>query len=88
MPHPCETKVTERPRLDLVSEPLTAGKLQAVDKATRPFVGVQFDCCSLYTRIYCNAAGTAFVGNCPRCARKIEIKITADGSSSRFFTAS
>jgi len=57
------------------------------DKSTRPFVGVQFECCSIYARIYRNAAGTAYVGNCPRCAKKIELKIGHGGSDSRFFTA-
>jgi len=52
----------------------------------RPFVGVQFDCCGTYSRIYRNAAETAYVGNCPRCARKIELKIGPGGSSSRFYT--
>ncbi|HBJ38511.1 MAG TPA: hypothetical protein DDZ51_27905, partial [Planctomycetaceae bacterium] len=57
------------------------------DKSARPFVGVQFECCSIYARVYRNAAGTAYVGNCPRCAKKIELKIGPGGSDSRFFTA-
>lgn len=53
----------------------------------REFVGVTFKCCNVYSRIYINKNGTAFVGWCPRCAKKVEVKISADGSDSRFFEA-
>jgi hypothetical protein len=99
---PDVSKPSARPRLDLVSDPasrtpgLPANERRSRDsrrdfgqgdKSTRPFVGVQFECCSIYARIYRNAAGTAYVGNCPRCAKKIELKIGHGGSDSRFFTA-
>ena len=99
---PDVSKPSDRPRLDLVSDPanrtpgLPANERRSRDsrrdfgqgdKSTRPFVGVQFECCSIYARIYRNAAGTAYVGNCPRCAKKIELKIGHGGSDSRFFTA-
>ena len=58
-------------------------KIQTV----RPFVGMHFQCCRVYARIYLNAAGTAFVGWCPKCAKKAEIRVSADGSKSRFFAA-
>jgi hypothetical protein len=58
----------------------------AGDRSGRPFVGVQFECCGIYARIYRNAAATAYAGNCPRCAKKIELKIGPGGSDSRFFT--
>jgi len=89
-------------KLDLVSDPaastpgLPPNERRSRDsrrdygqsnKSARPFVGVQFECCSIYARIYCNAGGTAYVGNCPRCAKKIELKIGPGGSDSRFFTA-
>lgn len=99
---PNDAQQNKRPHLDLVSDPanltpaLPANERRSrdsrrdygqSDKATRPFVGVQFECCSIYARVYKNAAGTAYVGNCPRCAKKIELKIGPGGSSSRFFTA-
>jgi hypothetical protein len=57
-------------------------------KRGRPFLGVTFECCRIYQRIYLNAAKTAFVGWCPRCALKIEIKVDPNGERSQFFTVS
>ncbi|MEW6049469.1 MAG: hypothetical protein AB1644_00140 [Candidatus Zixiibacteriota bacterium] len=53
----------------------------------KPFVGMHFRCCGVYSRIYLNAAGTAFVGWCPKCARKAEVRVTPTGSDTRFFSA-
>ena len=53
----------------------------------RRYVGIRFACCDVYVRVYVNREGTAYQGHCPRCRRRIELKISPDGSSSRFFTA-
>ena len=34
-----------------------------------------------------NKDNTAFVGWCPKCALKAEVKVSAGGTKSRFFTA-
>lgn len=57
------------------------------NKGGKPYVGVIFKCCRIYSRIYLNRAGTAFVGWCPRCGAKMELKISPHGSKSRFFMA-
>ena len=56
-------------------------------RPARPFLGLHFKCCGVYSRIYLNATGTAFAGHCPRCARPVRIRVGEEGSSSRFWTA-
>ncbi|QDU97672.1 hypothetical protein [Lignipirellula cremea] len=56
------------------------------ESTARPFVGVQFACCSVYCRVYRNRQADAYEGRCPRCAKPIRLKIGAGGVSSRFFT--
>jgi hypothetical protein len=53
----------------------------------KPHIGVIFKCCRVYARVYLNKKGDAFVGWCPKCARKMEIKVSPCGSKERFFTA-
>ncbi|UCD64961.1 MAG: hypothetical protein JSW34_05900 [Candidatus Zixiibacteriota bacterium] len=53
----------------------------------RPFIGMHFKCCHVYTRIYLNRKRTAFVGWCPKCTRKAVVRISPDGTEDRFFTA-
>jgi hypothetical protein len=53
----------------------------------RPYICVQFECCSVYSRIYKNREGTAYVGWCPKCAKKVTIKVGEGGVSNRFFKA-
>ncbi len=76
-------------RLDITNEP-EFGKSQPNEdtaRKPRPYLGVKFDCCGIYSRIYQNKAGTHYVGNCPKCAKQIRIRIGYGGSSNRFFTA-
>lgn len=53
----------------------------------RPWVGVRFTCCNVYTRVYRNQAGTAYVGRCPGCMRILRLRVGAGGTRARMFEA-
>ena len=53
----------------------------------RPWLAVQWRCCSVYSRIYRNKEGTLYEGRCPRCARPVSARVGPGGTSKRFFEA-
>ena len=55
--------------------------------SSRRFVGVHFTCCDVYTRVYLNREATAYEGNCPKCAKRVRLRIGPGGTNARFFTA-
>lgn len=55
------------------------------EKTRRAFLGIWFDCCHTYGRLYKNKDGTAYVGRCPKCLRTVRVRIGGEGTSRRFF---
>ncbi|MDA7950696.1 MAG: hypothetical protein MPJ24_04330 [Pirellulaceae bacterium] len=53
----------------------------------RRYVGIKFECCSVYQRIYINQSETAYEGQCPRCLKKLRLRIGPGGTDQRIFTA-
>ena len=54
----------------------------------RQFLGIWFECCHVYGRLYKNKDGTAYVGRCPRCLRSFRVKVGNGGTDRRFFRGS
>ena len=53
----------------------------------KKFLGVLFECCNVYQRIYLNKDGNAYEGRCPGCAGEIRVLISPEGTDQRFFRA-
>lgn len=53
----------------------------------KDFLGIHFQCCNIYSRIYKNDNGTAYEGACPSCRKLVYIPIGKEGTTSRFFVA-
>lgn len=62
---------------------------EQTDARGRRYIGVMFDCCRVYVHVYKNRIGTAYVGWCPRCGRRVEAKCGhgAQGTDQRIFRA-
>ena len=70
-----------------VSGPKKDGPGKDAEAGGKPFISITFECCNVYQRVYRNAEGTAYVGWCPKCARKVVAQIGPDGVDARFFRA-
>ena len=73
--------------IDLVSAPKVGDTPSEALSDDRRFLGIQFACCSVYTRVYVNQDGSAYEGKCPGCGKKVKLVIGPGGSDQRFFTA-
>ena len=74
-------------QLDLTDAPLDDDRRHTSAPSVRRFVGIHFICCDVYTRVYVNRDETAYEGNCPRCAKRVRLRIGPGGTNARFFTA-
>ena len=69
-------------RLDLTGAPEPA-----TPAPPRPWLGVRFDCCGVYQRVYLHRDGTRYEGRCPKCLRTIGFRVGPGGSATRQFVA-
>ena len=53
----------------------------------RPFLGVMFECCNVYVRVYRDKVGEFYNGRCPRCLRTLRFVVGEDGKSARMWRA-
>ena len=57
------------------------------ERTQKKYLGIMFQCCGVYGRIYENKDKTAYVGRCPRCLKSVRVKIGEGGTNNRFFEA-
>lgn len=60
-------------------------KVDLEAKRKKDFIGVIFKCCNKYSGIYLDEDRSSFLGWCPKCGATMEIRISPNGSASRFF---
>ena len=66
---------------------LPAGEQVAAADHPRKWIGMHFECCGVYTRIYRGEGADAYVGYCPRCHRQARIRVGTGGTHHRLFRA-
>ncbi|TWT45831.1 hypothetical protein RAS1_22660 [Phycisphaerae bacterium RAS1] len=72
-------------RLDLYDNALP--EESRVAPSGRPFIGILFDCCGVYGRIYRDPDADRYDGRCPRCLRRLTVRVGHDGVQQRIFRA-
>lgn len=53
----------------------------------RPWLGVYFRCCHVYSRMYRQPGSSRYLGNCPRCGAEVRATVGEGGTSQRMFFA-
>jgi hypothetical protein len=69
------------------AHPAHPAKTAGESNADKPYLGVTFECCQVYRRIYINQSGDEYVGRCPRCGQRVQFRVGSGGTNQRFFTA-
>ncbi len=55
--------------------------------AGRPYVGILFECCGIYARVYRAPTEREYRGRCPRCLRSVRLLVGENGTPRRQFRA-
>ncbi len=63
------------------------GDQAAPESGGRPWIGIHFECCGVYTRVYRHPDSRRYLARCPSCGRSITIRVAPDGMQGRFFRA-
>lgn len=57
----------------------------------RKFIGVWFQCCHAYGRLYKSKDGKFYRGRCPKCLRSVQVRVDENNENAtnrRFFRGS
>ncbi|MCA9243506.1 MAG: hypothetical protein KDA32_06100 [Phycisphaerales bacterium] len=59
-----------------------------MERTPRPYIGVMFECCGVYQRVYRRPDQLEYRGRCPRCLRLVNVRVDpSSGSNERIFRA-
>ncbi len=64
-----------------------AGPAAGSAASRRPWIGIHFECCDVYQRVYRKPEDDHYLGFCPKCGRRIRLRVAADGVDAKFFRA-
>lgn len=54
-------------------------------RAPKPFLGVMFECCGVYDRVYREKNTQEYQGRCPKCLRKFKVQVDEQrGTATKF----
>ncbi len=53
----------------------------------RSYIGILFDCCGVYVRVYRRPDQNSYTGRCPNCLRQVKVRVGPDGTDTRMFRA-
>ena len=61
----------------------------ASGSGTRPrlYIGILFECCGVYVRVYRRPEQKFYYGRCPKCLRGVRVRVGPSGTSARLFRA-
>jgi len=63
------------------------GEADARKGKGRQWLGIHFECCNVYVRIYRRADEREYVGSCPECRGRVRVRVGAGGLEGRIFRA-
>ncbi len=72
--------------LDCYDDPTAARPVDGREQ--RPHIGMLFECCGVYTRLYRHQEEGCYRGRCPKCLGTLVVRVGPDGVSTRIFRAS
>jgi hypothetical protein len=53
----------------------------------RPYIGILFECCGVYARVYRQPDQRVYAGRCPKCLGPVRVRVGRDGVTTRIFRA-
>ena len=53
----------------------------------RPYIGILFECCGVYARVYRRPERMTYEGRCPKCLCPVRVRVGKDGVTTRIFRA-